>query len=448
MGALSGATKLFVASLAVSLAYASSGLAEVQVVVDENQGMSATRLYRFPRVPSPVANDAGNLAKIRLVEGRRYGNGSTVRCLIDGKLPTGQDDPSSNFHFYDTERGLLIFDLGKAVDIRQINTYSWHPRGRGPQVYSLYGAGEDATNLDLSPRQIKDLERAGWTRLAEVDTRDGAFPKKSFPLIGGQYGVSIDDSEGQKLGTFRYLLFEILPTDPNRPGSHTFFSEIDFLDGTDHPLPPPDKHFDTLDVDGKYTITFDTTDVPELRGFVDAKLKPVCTEWYPKIVALLPSEQFTPPDQFTIVFHSDMDGVAHASGTTVHCAGTWFLRNVNGEAPGAIVHEMVHIVQQYRPRRGGNRNPGWMVEGVADYIRWFLYEPGELRPQPNPERSNFDDSYLTSAAFLNYVVSKYDADLVKKFNAAMREGAYADDLWVEFTGKTAPQLWEEYVGTL
>jgi hypothetical protein len=86
---------------------------------------------------------------------------------------------------------------------------------------------------------------------------------------------------------------------------------------------------------------------------------------------------------------------------------------------------MVHIVQQYRRARGGNRNPGWMVEGLADYIRWFLYEPENLRPRPNPARANYDDSYRTTAAFLAYVKETHDKEIIKKFNAAMRGGKYS-----------------------
>jgi hypothetical protein len=124
------------------------------------------------------------------------------------------------------------------------------------------------------------------------------------------------------------------------------------------------------------------------------------------------------------------------------------MQNLDGEAAGAVVHEMVHIVQQYRRGRGENRNPGWMVEGLADYIRWFLYEPEDKRPRPNPARAKYTDSYRTTGAFLNYLVEKHDKEIIKKFNAAMREGNYSADLWKDFTGKTVDELWEEYVSTL
>jgi hypothetical protein len=89
-----------------------------------------------------------------------------------------------------------------------------------------------------------------------------------------------------------------------------------------------------------------------------------------------------------------------------------------------------------------------MVEGVADYIRWFLYEPEELRPRVDPSRHKYTDSYRITGAFLNYLVNHKDPKLVEKFNAAMREGRYSEDLWKEFTGKTVDDLWADYMQTL
>ena len=41
-----------------------------------------------------------------------------------------------------------------------------------------------------------------------------------------------------------------------------------------------------------------------------------------------------------------------------------------------MIHETTHVVQHYR----GRGNPGWLVEGVADYFRFFIFEPGQGRP--------------------------------------------------------------------
>ena len=210
-------------------------------------------------------------------------------------------------------------------------------------------------------------------------------------------------------------------------------------------------------VEGGYEITFDVTETPELKEWVIGKLKPACVEWYPKIVAMLPSEGFEAPKKFPVVFRRNGRGVAATVGTRVICDYPWFSRNLEGEAKGAVIHELVHVVQQYgRARRtqGGDgaprraQNPGWLVEGLADYIRWFLYESQNLRPKPNPERANYNDSYRTTGHFLNYLTEKYDKDIIKKLNAAMREGRYNEEIWKEITGKTVEELGQEWKVTL
>ena len=109
---------------------------------------------------------------------------------------------------------------------------------------------------------------------------------------------------------------------------------------------------------------------------------------------------------------------------------------------------MVHIVQHYGRARDGNSNPGWLIEGVADYIRWFIYEPPSKRPHPNPTKAKYTDSYRTTAAFLNYIAEKHDKEIVKKLNAAMRQGKYDPELWKDYTGKTVDELWVDYTQTL
>jgi hypothetical protein len=115
------------------------------------------------------------------------------------------------------------------------------------------------------------------------------------------------------------------------------------------------------------------------------------------------------------------------------------------QAVGSVIHELVHVVQQYKTRG----NPGWLVEGIADYFRWYHFEPSAHRPQlRNPAKAKYTDSYQTTAGFLEYVVKNHDHELVVKLNAAMRQGQYHRDLWKEYTGMTAQELWNEYVQSL
>ncbi len=91
-----------------------------------------------------------------------------------------------------------------------------------------------------------------------------------------------------------------------------------------------------------------------------------------------------------------------------------------------------------------------MTEGIADYIRWFLYDPqrhgpdeGGLKRQ-NLDRVRYNSSYRVTANFFNYVVEKYDRKLITKLNSAARQGKYVEELWKEWTGKTVQELGAEW----
>jgi len=213
--------------------------------------------------------------------------------------------------------------------------------------------------------------------------------------------------------------------------------------------PPPPLVVQTAD--GKYEITIDTSQAPELTTWAQTKLAPVCQEWYPKIVQMLPSEGFEAPRKFAITFRAGLRYPAATGGTRITCNADWFNRNLDGEAAGAVVHEMVHVVQQYG-RRGAARadRPGWLVEGIPDYIRWFKYEPqthGADITRRNISRARYDGSYRVSANFLNWVTDKYDPDIVRQLNIALRGGKYDADLWKKYTGKTVEELGDEWKQT-
>jgi len=106
---------------------------------------------------------------------------------------------------------------------------------------------------------------------------------------------------------------------------------------------------------------------------------------------------------------------------------------------GMIVHEMVHVVQSYP-----TYNPVWLVEGIADYVRWFFYEPVDKRPRPNLARASARDSYQTTAAFLYWAANKYNKDLVPKLNAALIAKQYKESLFKDLTGKTLDELNDEW----
>jgi hypothetical protein len=166
---------------------------------------------------------------------------------------------------------------------------------------------------------------------------------------------------------------------------------------------------------------------------------------------MLPSEGFQAPTKVSIVFSASMQGVAATGGTRVRCAASWFRRELQGEAKGAVVHELVHIVQDYGIARRINPNPtqtpGWLVEGIADYIRWFFYEPqmhGAEITGRNISQARYDGNYRISGNFVNWAAETYDKDIVRKLNAAAREGNYNEEMWTKLTGHTVQELGDEW----
>ncbi|OQC21771.1 MAG: Plant Basic Secretory Protein [Planctomycetes bacterium ADurb.Bin069] len=430
------------AALAAPAGFLGAG---VKIAAEWVPNEKATAAFDFKDVPRPAQGDAATGAKFTVLDGRRDANGGELDALHDGRLPSGEDEPSANFFFAaGTDGGRLLVDLGSKLDIAQVNTYSWHPGARGPQVYTLYGSAGEAPGFNPRPERSIDPLSCGWKLIAAVDTRSKGG--------GGQHGVSLAGDDGV-LGAYRYLLFAISRTEAADPFGNTFYSEIDVLDAASKaavPIPPPAPRREIIAAaDGAFRITIDTTDAPDLSEWVQKELAPVVKEWYPKIADMLSSKDFKAPAAVTITFSSTMRGVAATAGARVNCAARWYRSNLRGEAKGSVVHELVHVVQQYGRARGGARPPGWLVEGIADYIRWFKYEPEARGAEIDPRRAaqaRYDASYRVSANFLDWVARKHAPDIVKNLNAALREGRYREDLWKEYTGRTLEELgaaWKE-----
>ena len=191
-----------------------------RVVVDHNSVSTANKGFRFKNVPSPVRDNAAAKARISLVVGRPDPSSGGLSVLTDGALPTHEDEPRANF-FFDagSDGGRILMDFGVAVDVTQVNTYSWHANSRGPQVYNLYASDGRDPKFKAQPDARTDPVACGWSLIARVDTR----PRQGDG--GGQYGVSISDPPGI-LGKYRYLLFDSVPTEIDDPWGNTFYSEI------------------------------------------------------------------------------------------------------------------------------------------------------------------------------------------------------------------------------
>ncbi|MFT4549413.1 MAG: hypothetical protein ACI8XO_003178 [Verrucomicrobiales bacterium] len=390
--------------------------------------------FAFNQIPVPAKNDVGTAAQWRLESGTADSNGGKLAVLHDGLVPAGDDSPRENFFFAaSTDGGSLSVDLGKPVTIERVGTFSRHNGSRAPQVYSLHGFANDE-----------------WKKLADVDTREKG-------RRGGRHGVAITDASGQ-LGEFSKLRFDIRPTDKRDRFGLTFFSEIDVvaaggekLDFVDVGKPAKVIRFGTEDK--KYSFVLDATEAPEFLEWSAKELAPVVIAWYPKLVALLPSKGYEAPTAVTFQYRNDLPaGVpAYASGSSVKLNAPWFKNQLKREAKGCVIHELVHVVQNYWRARLVNRNakptPSWLTEGIADYVRWFLYEPekrGALMSPARLAKARHDASYRVTANFIDWVARNYDGKIAEKLNSAAREGRYEESLWKEFTSREIGELAAEW----
>lgn len=199
-------------------------------------------------------------------------------------------------------------------------------------------------------------------------------------------------------------------------------------------------------------IVVDSSKVPEYAKWAREELQPALESYFPSIVRLLDGEKPVLPDGVcTVVLEHKLKCPAYCVGGKF-CLSMDFVRQFPHEAKGACVHELAHVIQDYRPRPGRAQPyrgaPGWIVEGIADWVRWLNYEGEKGRKRAEgyalSDRA-FDAGYRVSAVFLDWVAKKYNRDLIVKLNKISREGRYDEvGTWVELTGKRLEVLAGEW----
>lgn len=186
------------------------------------------------------------------------------------------------------------------------------------------------------------------------------------------------------------------------------------------------------------TITVDVSDNPQATAWAGEAQK-VVQEWFPIVWRLLATDGRTPPREIKLIFRKTSSAPAYASGGAITVNGEWIAQHPDDF--GMMIHELTHIIQSYPP---GRDKPGWLVEGIADFIRWWRYEPEGPRPRIDPTKASYRDSYRTTAAFLAWVTAKYDRNIVPRLDRALRTSTYSDALFKQVTGKDLDTLWSEF----
>lgn len=159
---------------------------------------------------------------------------------------------------------------------------------------------------------------------------------------------------------------------------------------------------------------------------------------YPKL-----AETYNKKTLKTVEFRVDTayKGVAAAYDGKVVFSAQWL--KDHPEDIDVITHESMHIVQNYT----NNVGPGWLTEGIADYVRYkFGVDNAGAKwslPDFQPNH-HYTNSYRITARFLVWAESKIKPGIVKTLDISLREGTYTADMWKELTGKDLDELWAAY----
>ncbi|GAA4780006.1 hypothetical protein GCM10023231_03590 [Olivibacter ginsenosidimutans] len=188
---------------------------------------------------------------------------------------------------------------------------------------------------------------------------------------------------------------------------------------------------------GKYTLVF----INKSASFDDGvknRLIDVFFINYPKEAKLYNKKTRR---EVTFVIDPAYQGVAAAAHGIIRFNPEWFKKNPNDI--DVVTHEVMHLVQAY-PNDSG---PGWITEGIADYVRFTLGVDNEGAHWKLPdfdEKQSYENAYRVTARFFYWIELHVKKGLLKKLDNAMRTKTYTDDFWKKNTGKSVDELWSAY----
>jgi basic secretory peptidase family protein len=189
---------------------------------------------------------------------------------------------------------------------------------------------------------------------------------------------------------------------------------------------------------GKYTLIFINKE-PGFDTVTRQKMIAAFFKVYP-----IEAKRFNKHTLGKVVFVIDptYEGVAETEAGVARYNPRWL--KSHPEDIDVVTHEVMHIVQDYR-----HDGPGWLTEGIADYVRYVYgvnnVKGGWTLPDYRASQS-YNNAYRITARFLVWVEKNKNRHIVDKMDAAMRDGTYTPELWVKLTGKTLDALWTEYGG--
>ncbi|MEE2712147.1 MAG: family 16 glycoside hydrolase [Planctomycetota bacterium] len=184
----------------------------VQVTVDRTEAAWGALATGAPAKDDALASRTERKVRVSWAtsharpHGRSGARDGDLPRVNDGDLPANQDQPE-RVTFFDGGRARMYADLGAPQKLRRVNTFSWHKSDRAPQRFVLWAADGDE-----APSMKGNLAKAGWKKIAKVDS--------TALGLGGKHASSVDG----RIGNFRWLLWDMTPLQ-NQQGC--FIAEVD-----------------------------------------------------------------------------------------------------------------------------------------------------------------------------------------------------------------------------
>jgi len=209
------------------------------------------------------------------------------------------------------------------------------------------------------------------------------------------------------------------------------------------------------------------TAVQEERGATAQRL---IASWYPRINALLFDSRHALPfpephiDVKETLPYADVP--AYAERDTIHLWAKYIETQDEDDFEGMVIHELTHINQA--AKNVGNN--GWVVEGVADYVRhkYFAkdikpllhlsddgrlvnYRPRDIyfyslqQQKADLRQRGYEFRYTVASTFLYWLERRKDARIVREISRALEQGRFSTALFARTCGKPLDSLWREFI---
>lgn len=187
---------------------------------------------------------------------------------------------------------------------------------------------------------------------------------------------------------------------------------------------------------GRAVVAFEPAPA-SIGGWV-ARAKARSVGWHVTIARRLGRP--SPDGTIAVGFSPDASFVARTASGRILVSSAYLERNPDDL--GLLAHEMVHVVQAY-PRTA----PGWLTEGIADYIRYYGIEPRSRRAGFDPQRQSFLGGYQAAAFLLRALERERGCGAINRLDSALRSGEDVAAVWFSLTGRTAEQFWRDLIAS-